>query len=161
MLKFIFFEAIIVFIFTLWFEIKKYKKEQEPNTKAPNNVSLSESQVKESISVELPKYETTTFHIAGTTFKDGRLYRQSALRMLKFKDEPMDGNILFEFEQYEYEGKPAVKIIANGRILGTVPADIVDEFIDKMENTEDYDIDYMVIGGNGLSYGCIMTLTWK
>lgn len=36
-------------------------------------------------------YDITSFHIAGVTFNDGRQSRQTSLRMLKFKDAPMDG----------------------------------------------------------------------
>lgn len=107
-----------------------------------------------------PKYETTTFNIAGTTFSDGREKRQTALKMLKFKDAPMDGPIYFEFEQYEFGGQPAVKIIANERVLGTVPANLVMDFIDKMSSHNDYEIDYKVIGGGDYNYGCTMTFTW-
>lgn len=108
-----------------------------------------------------PKYETTTFHVAGVTFKDGRESRQTSLRMLKFRDYPMNKSLLFEFEQYEYEGKPAVKILVNNRVIGNVPANIVDDFIDKITTFEDYEIYYEVIGGGSVSYGCIMTFTWK
>lgn len=111
--------------------------------------------------IEGSQYDITTFHIAGVTFKDGRESRQTSLRMLKFKDYPMNGAINFEFEQYDYEGKSAVKIIANNRILGNVPADIVDEFIEKITNANDYDIEYQVIGGGEVSFGCIMTFIWK
>lgn len=111
--------------------------------------------------IEAPQYDITTFHIAGVTFKDGRESRQTSLRMLKFKDYPMNGAINFEFEQYDYEGKPAVKIYANNRVLGNVPADIVDEFIEKITNANDYDIDYQVLGGGDLTYGCEMTFIWK
>ena len=42
----------------------------------------------------------------------------------------MDVPIDFEFEDYEYEDKPAILIKANERILGNVPADLVQEFIE-------------------------------
>lgn len=120
--------------------------------------------VQEQPKVEQPKIEhlKTRFYIAGVTFKDGRLSRQAAIRMLKFGDGVMKGPVAFEFEEYEFEGKPAVKIIANDRILGHVPADIVDDFIAKMKEYPDFQVQYNAYGGGqGRSYGCEMVIIWK
>lgn len=101
------------------------------------------------------------FNLAGVTFKDGQCKRQTAIKMLKFKDPPMDGQILFEFEQYDYEGKDACRVIANDRILGNVPADCVNEFIEGMTSHNDYDMEYQVVGGGpDMSYGLNMKFRW-
>lgn len=103
----------------------------------------------------------TDFKIAGVTFKDGRASRQTALRMLKFQDPPMQDPIDFEFEDYEYDGKPAILIKANGRILGNVPADYVDEFIELRDKSLSMDLGYKVSGGGDYPFGCKMVITWR
>lgn len=129
-----------------------YNIEKTPSYNLPTPKSAEEL---------MKSFKTTTFKIAGVTFKDGQKQRQTALRMLKFKDAPMDGPINFEFEQYDFEGKDAVRIIANDRILGNVPADIVEEFISDMTSHSDYDIKYKVYCGQNNIFGCEMTFTWK
>lgn len=103
----------------------------------------------------------TTFNIAGVTFMDGRKSRQTALRMLKFQDPPMDGPIDFEFEDYEYEWKLAILIKANDRILGNVPADLVSEFIELRDSCSSMELGYKVSGGGDYPFGCKIVITWR
>lgn len=103
----------------------------------------------------------TEFNVAGVTFKDGRASRQTALRKLKFQDPPMDGPIDFEFEDYEYEGSPAILIKANGRILGNVPANLVEEFNELRNNSSSIKLEYRISGGGDYPFGCKMIITWK
>lgn len=158
---------IFIFVFIISFSVSYYmKKTKTTNVKKEEyKVNYKDHPFLDSFdnpsSPKEPEYKTTIFNIAGVTFSDGNKKRQTALRMLKFKDAPMDGAICFEFEQYEYEGKAAVKIIANDRILGNVPAAIVDEFIEDITTHTDYDIDYHVSGGGEYPFGCSMTFTWK
>lgn len=103
----------------------------------------------------------TQFKIAGVTFKDGRYSRQAALRKLKFQDPPMDNSINFEFEEYEYNGNPAVIVKANNRVLGNIPADYVNEFIDVKNKTQFVKVDYTISGGGDYPFGCRMYVTWR
>lgn len=104
---------------------------------------------------------TTDFKVAGVTFKDGRYSRQAALRKIKFQDPPMDGPIDFEFEDYEYDGKPAILIKANERIIGNVPANLVNEFIELRDSCSSMELQYKVSGGGDFPFGCRMIITWR
>ena len=103
----------------------------------------------------------TEFKVAGVTFKDGRYTRQAALRKMFFKDPPMDGPIDFEFEDYEYDEKPAILIKANERIIGNVPADLVSEFIQLRDTCSSMELNYKVSGGGDYPFGCKMIITWR
>lgn len=103
----------------------------------------------------------TTFRIAGVTFKDGKYSRQAALKKLSGNVPPMNEPINFEFEEYLYEDSPAVRIICNGRILGNVPADAVDEFLKLKNSCKSFKVKYKILGGFDVSYGCELKITWR
>lgn len=103
----------------------------------------------------------TTFRIAGVTFKDGKYSRQAALKKLSGLVPPMNEPINFEFEEYLYENQPAIRIICNGRILGNVPADVVNEFLKLKDKSKSFKVKYKILGGFDVSYGCELTITWR
>lgn len=105
-------------------------------------------------------YKEIEFHVAGVTFKNGRKTRQALLRAMKFKDKPFDQKIEITFERYEYEGSPAIKVLANGEQIGNVPHNLVAEFLSYWKS--DYLIEkYQIVGGGSSNYGCIIKVLFN
>lgn len=73
----------------------------------------------------------------------------------------MQDPIDFEFEDYIYENEPAILIKANERILGNVPADLVNEFIQLRDSCTSMELGYKVSGGGDYPFGCQMVITWR
>ena len=98
-------------------------------------------------------YKEVEFKVAGVTFKNGRKTRQALLRAIKYHDPPFDQKVEITFERYEYEGKLAIAVYANGEQLGNVPAELVEEFDKKW--TGQYLIEsYKVLGsGKDVPFG--------
>lgn len=70
-----------------------------------------------------PDFEHKTIRLSGVSFKnDDGMPRQSVLRKMKFGDPPFDGETELELSRYEYEGKPALAVLANGLQIGNIPA---------------------------------------
>lgn len=107
--------------------------------------------------------EFMAFELKGTTLKDDGISRQTTLRRLKAKEAPFNtGATSIEFIQTTLDdGEVTVSVTGNGRILGTVPDARVDEFIDRIESNENYDVVYDVTGGGEKPYGCKITVTWE
>lgn len=109
-------------------------------------------------------YIIFTFTVAGVTFKNGRKTRQAILRALKWEDEIIE---TIDLEQYEYEGKPAVYVKINDQVIGNIPADKVETFLEYEEKHDRYNITCDVYGGNKLNdgsrtnYGCEVTIRYK
>lgn len=159
--------TIIIYLIVKSSKSKKEKKNIPNNknkiNKSSSNVSSNNTAIKKGYTTHFDslKIATTEFNVAGVTFKDGRLSRQAALRKLKFQDPPMDGPIDFEFEDYEYNNSPAILIKANDRIIGNVPADLVNEFIELRGTCSGMELHYRVSGGGDYSFGCKMIITWR
>lgn len=103
-------------------------------------------------------YKEIEFHVAGVTFKNGRKTRQALLKAIRYKDEPYDKGCTITFERYDFEGEPAIKVLANGEQVGNVPREQLDEFNKKW--TSEYLIEYYkVIGKEPL--GMIVRVLFK
>ena len=109
--------------------------------------------------------EELIIKVAGVTFKNGRKSRQTILRKIKFKDEPFDKRLDIKLEQYDFEGRPAIGIYVNGEMIGNVPKDKTQFFIDNADRM--IGISGMEIVGGGtvngekLSYGVRIKITMK
>lgn len=99
-------------------------------------------------------YKELEFKVAGVTFKNDRKSRQALLRAMKWKDAPFDKAVEITFERYNFEGKLAIGVYANGQQLGNVPADLVPEFDQKW--TGRYMIESWEVLGSGKDapFGC-------
>lgn len=105
-------------------------------------------------------YKEIEFHVAGVTFKNGRKSRQTILRAMKFKDDPFDKKIEITFEKYDFEGSPAISVLANGQQIGNVPKEQVNDFLSKW--TSDYLIEScQVVGGSDISFGCVIKVLFN
>ena len=98
-----------------------------------------------------------SFKVAGVTFKNGRKTRQAILRAFKWGDEEIDN---ISFEHYEYEGRPAVYVLINDKIVGNVPADTTETFLEYEQKYKVDSVRCEVYGGSKLddgtrtNYGC-------
>lgn len=92
-------------------------------------------------------YKEIEFKVAGVTFKNGRKTRQALIRAIKFHDAPYDKEVNITFDRYDYEGKLAIGVYANGEQLGNVPADLIQEFDQKW--TGRYIIESYEVLGSG------------
>jgi len=95
-------------------------------------------------------YIFLNFTVAGVTFKNGRKTRQAILRALKWGDEVIE---TVDLEPYEYEGKPAVYVKVNDQVIGNVPADTVETFLEYERKYKRDNIHCEVYGGNKLDEG--------
>lgn len=69
------------------------------------------------------KFQHKTFKLSGVTFRnDDGTNRQTVLRKIKWHDDPFDGDVVFDLLPYEWEGKPACAVTANGIQIGNIPA---------------------------------------
>lgn len=126
-------------------ELKRRKiepvKEIEPNKK---------------IEPESP-YIFLRFKVAGVTFKNGRKTRQAILRAFKWGDETPE---TVTFEEYEYEDRPAVYVKINDQIVGNIPADTTEKFLEHEKLYTRDNIHCDIYGGSKLdngtrtNYGC-------
>lgn len=122
--------------------------------------------------VAVPKVEpviqaepvTLAFKVAGVTFKNGRKTRQAILRAYKWGDEDIEK---VDFEQYEYEGEPAVYVKINDNVVGNVPSKLVDKFLMYENKYTRGKVSCDIYGGSKLddgtrtSYGCEVTIKYK
>ena len=121
--------------------------------KRRKSVVAAETPVKEP---ESP-YIHLRFKVAGVTFKNGRKTRQAILRAFRWGDETPEE---VTFEQYEYEGKPAVYVKINDQIIGNIPANTTETFLEYEKLYQRDNIHCDIYGGNKLddgsrsSYGC-------
>lgn len=115
------------------------------------------TQVTEPEPVKESPYIFLRFKVAGVTFKDGLRSRQATLRAFKWGDETPE---TVDFGLYEYEGKPAVKVRINYQIIGNIPADTVETFLEYEKLYKRDNIHCDIYGGNKLddgsrtNYGC-------
>lgn len=139
---------------------KRYKELlNEANKPKPEPVSRVDK-IKEEINT---KYIFFNFKVAGVTFKNGRKTRQAILRAFRWGDEELK---YCEFEEYEFEGKPAVYVKLNDQVVGNVPADKVSEFLELEKTHKRDNVNVDVYGGAKLddgsrtNYGCEITIRY-
>lgn len=92
-------------------------------------------------------YKEIEFKVAGVTFKNGRKTRQALIRAIKFKDPPYDKEVVITLERYDFEGRLAIGVYANGEQLGNVPADMTSE-VDTAWKGQ-YTVTYYEVLGSG------------
>lgn len=151
---------VCVSLFILAHMSKKYNWYEKAKARQEELDRKYKAQEPEPFQESVPNFfDYLEFHVAGVTFNNEKTSRQSILRKMYFKDPPFDKGISIEFEQYEYEGKPAVYVYANDEIIGNIPAKYVDKFI-EISSRQLY-IGYKVIGGyDGKSFGCLIKIKW-
>lgn len=99
-----------------------------------------------SILKKVTGYKELEFKVAGVTFKNGRKTRQAILRAIKWSEPPYD-TVEITFDRYDFEGKLAIGVYANGNQIGNIPAELVDEFNQKW--TGRYVIESYEVLGSG------------
>lgn len=135
--------GLICLILALVFN-KKYKK---------LSVSTSHNPVQK----EESPYIFLRFKVAGVTFKNGRKTRQAILRAFKWGDEDIES---VDLEQYEYEGRPAVYVKINDQIIGNIPSDTTNTFLEYEQKYKRDNVHCEIYGGSKLddgtrtNYGC-------
>lgn len=105
-----------------------------PITEPAAEESAAEEPAAQEPSRQAPKFKYVEYRLAGVTYKDGRYSRQAALRAIKFRNPPFDEEPELHVEIQEYEGKPAVAVKANDRMLGYIPKARVKEFMADYPN---------------------------
>ena len=137
--------AVLVFYFAFKKDSKKPVKIIEETT----NETIKEEK-------ETP-YIYLRFKVAGVTFKNGRKARQAILRAFKWGDEILK---TVNFEPYEYEGKPAIYVKLNDQIIGNIPSDATEKFLEYEKVYKRDNVHCDVYGGSKLddgtrtNYGC-------
>lgn len=136
-------------------ETKRQREKEERETEAQRR--------KEALEVERQKYIYLTFKVAGVTYKNGRKTRQAILRAFKWGDEEME---TLEFEPYTYEGRPAVYVKINDQVIGNIPSEYVERFLELERLYHREHQDCTIYGGNKkddgsrTNYGCEITLKY-
>lgn len=103
------------------------------------------------------------FKVAGVTFKNGRKTRQAILRAFKWGDETPE---TVTFEEYEWEGKPAVYVKINDQIVGNIPANTTEKFLEHERLYPRDNIHCDIYGGAKLNdgtrtnYGCEIVIRY-
>jgi len=124
--------------------------------------SVTEARTAAAVAPESP-YIFFSFKVAGVTFKNGRKTRQAILRAFKWGDETPE---TVDFEKYLYEGRDAVYVKINDQIIGNVPSEHVQTFLDYEEKYKRDNIACDIYGGSKLddgsrtNYGCEITLRY-
>lgn len=68
--------------------------------------------------------------LAGVTYKnDDGSSRQAILKDIKARDGDAD----LELEEYEYKGKPAIRVLVDGECVGVIPRNHVSEILEVMD----------------------------
>ena len=139
-------------------EVREVERRREKEER-----EAEEQRKREAQEAELRKYEFLTFKVAGVTFKNGRKTRQAILRAFKWGDEEME---TLEFEPYTYEDRPAVYVKINDKIIGNIPSELTERFLELERLYQREHQDCTVYGGNKLAdgsrtnYGCEITLKY-
>ncbi len=109
-----------------------------------------------------PTRAFVSFKVAGVIYRneDGS-DRQTILRHLKFLDPPYipagTKEAVLAFENYTYEGEPAIHITVNGYTIGNVPRANIQEVTDALKRPG-MSAAYTIYGGNGHNYGCEVSI---
>lgn len=139
---------IAIFVFYLAYKCKQELKER----KNPVGGVV----VNTPVEPESP-YIFLRFKVAGVTFKNGRKTRQAILRAFKWGDETPE---TVDFEPYDYEGRPAVYVKINDQIIGNIPSDTTEKFLEHEKLYKRDNIHCDIYGGTKLddgsrtNYGC-------
>lgn len=98
--------------------------------------------------------EVECYRVAGVTFDDDfGNSRQEMLKMM-FVDEVENDGIAhhtFKFEDYTYQGKPAIHVIVDGHQIGSVHAKDLDKVNDFRSHGIDIDTFEILCGGDSSS----------
>ena len=85
------------------------------------------------------------------------------MRAFKWGDEEME---TLEYEPYTYEGRPAVYVKINDKIIGNIPSEYTERFLELERLYHREHQDCTVYGGNKkddggyTNYGCEITLKY-
>lgn len=118
---------------------------------------------REAREAEKERHINFSFKVSGVTFKNGRKERQTILRAFKWGDEEVKS---IDFEPYTYEGSPAVYVKFNDQVIGNVPAEDVEQFLEMERLHKREHISYDVYGGNKkedgsrTNYGCAIYISY-
>lgn len=113
-----------------------------------------------------PQYHFVNFSVAGVTYKneDGS-DRQTILRHIKFQDPPYvpagSSDVDVEIKKYSYKGAPAYHCIVNGYIIGSVPADKVQDVAEAVKHPDAAVTGFQITGGGRYNYGCDIAIRYK
>lgn len=135
-------------------------KASESNNVIENNIDISNipeitvDDIPESHPLEKKAYE---FKVVGVTFKTGRKSRQTALRRIRFNDEPYE-TVDIQIKEYDYEGELALGVYANDFQVGNIAKADINRVSSLL--SDDYTIyDYKIYGGGDKSWGMSITLS--
>ena len=143
-------------------QAEKVAREAEEQRKKEER-EAEEQRRKEAIEAERQKYIYLTFKVAGVTFKNGRKTRQAILRAFKWGDEEME---TLDYEPYTYEGRPAVYVKINDKIIGNIPSEYTERFLELERLYHREHQECTVYGGHKkddggyTNYGCEITLKY-
>ncbi len=153
----LYFYVLLPFGIISFFFSHKCKKELKKR-KAVNGVTnIPQPETEEPPAEPESPYIFLVFKVAGVTFKNGRKTRQAILRAFKWGDETPE---TVDFEPYIYEGKNAVYIKINDQIIGNIPSEQVQTFLEYEGKYKRDNIFCDIYGGNKLNdgsrtnYGC-------
>ena len=159
LLGFFAFPFLLIGVLLLLFSYMTNKKYKE----LLNEYDYKLESVKPETKEESP-YIFLNFKVAGVTFKNGRKTRQAILRAFKWGDEDI---ITIDFEPYEFEGKPAVYVKINDQIVGNIPANTTETFLEYEREYVRDNVHCEVYGGSKLddgtrtNYGCEIYIRYK
>ncbi len=108
--------------------------------------------------IENSAYQFIPFRVAGVSFKSGNTPRQEYLHKIKYHEEPFDGNLEINLEQYDYQGEPALAVVVNKRIIGNVPRQLVQYLVENNSRILGTKSLHVYGGNDGKHYGCEVTL---
>ena len=137
--------AFIVVVLLLAFIILciKYKAPKQEKPKAVKQSAPAKPDKKSKVDVDEAKRKWEEKHaqfetrVAGVTFRnDDGTSRQKYLKQAYNSDDVFD----VDLESYEYEGKPAIRVLLEGNCVGNIPANNVDEVLEYMKCLTDVDI---------------------
>ncbi|NMA07296.1 MAG: hypothetical protein GX928_06280 [Ruminococcaceae bacterium] len=117
--------------------LKKVEEQKEEEQKLEAERERKEQERQEWLKTHGELY----FPVRGVTFtnKNGTS-RQAALKSA-YKAEQIGEDLDLSFEEFEYQGQPAVAVLVNERGVGNVPAEDVDavlEVLDRITNAQIY-----------------------
>lgn len=106
------------------------------------------------------KYEHIKFRLKGVIYQneDGSS-RQDYLQKIKLGKAPFEKKPDFTIRRFEYDGEPAMAVLANGLQIGNVPKEVVPKLLEKWERFDCISALDVIGGGKGkysgekLSYG--------
>lgn len=141
----------------------KVKKSNAFTATAPQQAKPSSSvQTKTSVK----NYEIVNCKVAGVTFKNGRRYRQTILRQIRWKDAPYEDDPDITLRLTDYQGQPAVEVWADEEQIGFIPKEQANFFADNW-NRFDKVFNFEVHGGGKndddekMNYGATLTARFR